>query len=40
MPKADFSAWVRPEELADKIEMTCRTDVVPGEKVVKVYGGV
>ncbi len=40
MPKADFSAWVRPEELADKIEMTCRPDVVPTEKVVKVYGGV
>jgi NAD(P)-dependent dehydrogenase (short-subunit alcohol dehydrogenase family) len=39
MPKADFSAWVRPEELADKIEMTCRPDVVPGERVVKVYGG-
>jgi NAD(P)-dependent dehydrogenase (short-subunit alcohol dehydrogenase family) len=38
MPKADFSTWVRPEELADKIEMACRPDVVPTERVVKVYG--
>ena len=40
MPKADFSAWVRPEELADQIEMACRPDVVPGERVIKVYGGL
>jgi NAD(P)-dependent dehydrogenase (short-subunit alcohol dehydrogenase family) len=39
MPKADFSAWVRPEALADRIELASRPDVVPGERVVKVYGG-
>jgi NAD(P)-dependent dehydrogenase (short-subunit alcohol dehydrogenase family) len=39
MPKADFSAWVSPEELAGKMEMACRLDAVPEEKVMKVYGG-
>ena len=40
MPKADFSAWVSPEELAEKIEKASRPDSLPDEKVMKVYGGV
>ncbi|MDJ1472633.1 SDR family NAD(P)-dependent oxidoreductase [Cytophagaceae bacterium DM2B3-1] len=38
MPNADFSAWVKPEELAEKIENACQIDKRPEETVIKVYG--
>ncbi len=40
MPNADFSDWVKPEELAEKIEDACRIDKRPEETIVKVYGKV
>ncbi len=38
MPNADFSSWVKPEELAKKIENACQLDKRPEETVIKVYG--
>lgn len=38
MPTADFSAWVKPEELAQQIENACQLDKRLEETIIKVYG--
>ncbi|MCU0352115.1 MAG: SDR family NAD(P)-dependent oxidoreductase [Cytophagales bacterium] len=38
MPTADFSTWVKPEELAAIIETACRMNGVPTEAIIKAYG--
>jgi len=38
MPDADFSTWVKPDELAEKIENACHLDKRPAETIIKVYG--
>jgi NAD(P)-dependent dehydrogenase (short-subunit alcohol dehydrogenase family) len=39
MPQADFSTWVRPEELAEEMLAICsNSTTVPEDRVVKVYG--
>lgn len=40
MPKADFTAWVKPEEIADAMAHLCSAESIAWrETVVKVYGG-
>jgi NAD(P)-dependent dehydrogenase (short-subunit alcohol dehydrogenase family) len=38
MPKADFSKWVKPEEIADVLAFAVSSDGILREPVFKVYG--
>ncbi len=40
MPNADFSTWVQPSELAERIVEACLPEKTLTDTVVKVYGGL